>query len=48
MYGKINDKDYKKFINRADSTRAKDFKTLTEKGFIVRKGKGKATYYILK
>jgi len=46
--GFIADRDYAKLVNRAKATRALDFKKLTELGLITRKGKGKATYYILK
>lgn len=46
--GFITDRDYKKLVDRAKATRAQDFKKLIELGLIERKGKGKATYYILK
>lgn len=46
--GFIADRDYAKLVTRAKSTRALDFKKLIELGLIGRKGKGKATYYILK
>lgn len=46
--GFIADRDYAKFSDRARSTRALDFQKLIESGLIERKGKGRATYYILK
>lgn len=46
--GFIADRDYAKLVNRAKATRALDFKKLIELGLISRKGKGKATYYVLK
>lgn len=46
--GYIADRDYAKLVTRAKSTRALDFKKLIELGLLERKGKGKATYYILK
>lgn len=46
--GFIADRDYAKLVERAKATRALDFKKLIELGLISRKGKGKATYYILK
>ena len=46
--GFIADRDYAKLVGRAKSTRALDFKKLIYLGLISRKGKGKATYYILK
>lgn len=46
--GFIADRDYAKLVDRAKATRALDFKKLIELGLIERKGKGKATYYILK
>lgn len=45
--GFIADRDYVKFVTRAKATRALDFKKLIELGLIERKGKGKATYYVL-
>lgn len=45
--GFITDKDYAKLVGRAKSTRAIDFQKLIELSLIERKGKGKATYYIL-
>lgn len=46
--GFIKDRDYKKLTYRARSTRALDFKKLVNLGIITKKGKGKATFYILK
>ncbi len=46
--GFIADRDYGRLVDRAKATRALDFKKLIELGLISRKGKGKATYYILK
>jgi len=46
--GFIADRDYKKLTNRAKATRTQDFKKLIELKIIERKGKGKATYYLLK
>jgi Fic family protein len=46
--GFITDSDYAKFSNRAKATRALDFLKLIELGLIERRGKGRATYYILK
>lgn len=46
--GFIADRDYAKLVTRAKATRALDFKKLIELGLIERKGKGKATYYILR
>ncbi len=46
--GFIADRDYAKLSNRAKSTRALDFQKLTDLGLIERKGKGRATYYVLK
>ena len=44
--GFIKNSDYAKITNRAKATRALDFQKLISLGLIVRKGKGKATYYI--
>lgn len=44
----IADRDYAKLVDRAKATRALDFLKLIELGLIERKGKGKATYYVLK
>ncbi|OGH05952.1 MAG: hypothetical protein A2W22_03425 [Candidatus Levybacteria bacterium RBG_16_35_11] len=46
--GFIADRDYSKLTNRAKATRALDFQKLINLGLIERKGKGKATYYVLK
>jgi len=46
--GFTSDPEYAKLVNRAKATRTQDFKKLQEIGLIERKGKGKATYYILK
>lgn len=46
--GFITDRDYAKLVDRAKATRALDFQKLRELGLIARKGKGKATYYVLK
>ena len=46
--GFISDPAYAKLVNRAKATRTKDFKKLLELNLIERKGKGKATYYIIK
>lgn len=45
--GFITDRDYARLVDRAKATRALDFKKLIELGLIERKGKGKATYYVL-
>lgn len=46
--GYITDKDYAKMTERAKATRSLDFKKLMNLGYIERKGKGRATYYVLK
>jgi len=46
--GFIKDSDYAKLTDRARPTRALDFQRLIRLGLIERKGKGKATYYVLK
>ncbi len=46
--GFIADRDYAKLVDRAKATRALDFKKLIDLGLISRKGKGKATYYVLR
>lgn len=46
--GFIKTSDYAKLSNRAKATRALDFQKLQELGLIERKGKGKATYYVVK
>jgi len=46
--GFISDRDYAKLVSRARATRALDFQKLVNMGLIERKGKGRATYYVLK
>ncbi|KKQ38429.1 MAG: Fic family protein [Candidatus Roizmanbacteria bacterium GW2011_GWA2_37_7] len=46
--GYIIDREYAKLTDRAKATRTLDFHKLLELQMIERKGKGKATYYILK
>lgn len=46
--GFISDRDYAKLSDRAKATRALDFQKLIDLGLIERKGKGRATYYVLK
>ena len=46
--GFITDRDYANPVNRAKPTRRLDFNKLIELGLIIREGKGKNTYYILK
>lgn len=46
--GYINDQLYSRLTNRAKATRTLDFKFLIGMGLIERRGKGKATYYILR
>ncbi len=46
--GFIADQDYAKLTDRAKATRALDFQKLTELGLIERRGKARATYYVLK
>ncbi len=46
--GFISDSDYAKLSDRAKATRALDFQKLIELGLIERRGKGRATYYVLK
>jgi Fic family protein len=46
--GFISDSDYSGLVKRAKPTRRLDFNKLIELGLIVRQGKGKNTYYILK
>ena len=46
--GFIKDSDYAKLVDRARATRILDFQKLVELGILDRKGKGKATYYVLK
>ena len=45
--GFIADRDYAKLVSRAKATRTQDFKKLLTLGLIERKGRGKATYYVL-
>jgi Fic family protein len=44
--GSISKSEYGKITNRAHSTQILDFKRLVDKGVIVRRGRGKATYYV--
>ncbi len=46
--GFILNREYAKLVNRAKATRTQDFKKLLALDLIERKGKGRATYYILK
>ena len=46
--GFITNRDYAQMTTRAKATRALDFQKLLKMNLIVRKGKGKATYYKLK
>lgn len=46
--GFIANRDYAKLVDRAKATRALDFQKLIDLGIIERKGKGRATYYVLK
>ena len=46
--GFITDRAYAKLVERAKATRALDFQKLISLGLIERKGRGRATYYILK
>jgi len=46
--GSITHREYAKLVDRAKPTRALDFQRLVKIGLIKRKGKGRATYYILK
>jgi Fic family protein len=46
--GSITHREYAKLVDRAKPTRALDFQKLVKIGLIERKGKGRATYYILK
>ncbi len=46
--GFITDRDYAKLSDRAKATRALDFQKLTDMKLIERKGKGRATYYVLR
>lgn len=46
--GLINGREYSTPTDRAKSTHALDFQKLIELGLIERKGKAKATYYVMK
>ncbi len=46
--GFIADRDYTKLVDRAKATRAVDCQKIINLGLIGRRGKGRATYYILK
>lgn len=46
--GFIADRDYAALVDRAKPTRRLDFNKLIELGLIIREGKGKNTYYVLK
>lgn len=46
--GFITDNNYAKLTERAKATRALDFQKLLDLGLLSRKGRGRATYYILK
>jgi Fic family protein len=45
--GFIKDSDYARLVKRARPTRALDFQKLIKLNLIERKGKGRATYYVL-
>ena len=45
--GFIADRDYARLVDRARATRALDFKRLIELAVIERKGRGKASYYVV-
>ncbi len=47
-YGSITDLEYSKITERAKATRVIDFNELIRRGIIVRKGKARRTYYVLK
>lgn len=47
-HGFIDNKKYSQITDRAKPTRSLDLKRLTSLGIIRKKGKGKATYYVLK
>jgi len=47
-HGFINNGRYSQITDRAKATRSLDFKRLISLGIIKRRGKGKATYYVLK
>ena len=46
--GFITHRDYAKLVDRAKATRAIDFQKLIELGLLERRGKGRATYYVLR
>ncbi len=46
--GFITDRNYAQLVDRAKATRTQDFNKLIDLGLIVRKGKGRVTYYSLK
>ncbi|MBI4028977.1 MAG: Fic family protein [Candidatus Blackburnbacteria bacterium] len=46
--GFVTNRDYAKLSDRAKATRTLDFQKLMELGLIERRGKGRATYYVLK
>lgn len=46
--GSITHREYAKLVKRAKPTRALDFQKLVELNLIERKGKGRATFYVLK
>ena len=46
--GFIADRDYALLTDRAKATRTIDFRRLIDLGFIERKGRGRATYYVLR
>ena len=46
--GHITDKEYSLLVDRAKATRALDFNKLIQMGLLIRKGKGRATYYVLR
>ena len=46
--GYITDREYAALVDRAKPTRRLDFNKLIELGLIVREGKGKNTYYVMK
>jgi len=45
--GLITDRDYSKITERAKATRSLDFQKLISLGLIIKKGKGRATYYVI-
>jgi len=47
-HGFITNQQYREITTRAKATRSKDLRQLVEKGVLERKGKGKATYYVIK